>query len=194
MREELERLVRNLGVTTIYVTHDQVESMAMADRIAVMNLGVTQQIGTPQEIYGRPQNAFVAGFIGEPPMNFAQCDLVAEDGWSRLQSPSFDLELSPELKEKLATYQGEPQVQLGVRPEDVGVFLSPSENSVGATVDFVEPQGERTILSLKLAGGEIFLAEVDSGFRPALDSMAYMQFDMGHLQIFEAESGLNILL
>jgi multiple sugar transport system ATP-binding protein len=155
---------------------------------------VTQQIGTPQEIYGRPKNAFVAGFIGEPPMNFAKCDLVADNGRLRLQSPSFDLKLSPELQEWLAMYQGAQQVQLGVRPEDVAVSVSPSENSVGATVDFVEPQGERTILSLRLAGGEVFLAEVDSGFRPALDSMAYIQFDMGHLQIFEAESGLNILL
>jgi multiple sugar transport system ATP-binding protein len=194
MREELERLVRDLGVTTIYVTHDQVESMAMADRIAVMNLGVTQQIGTPQEIYGQPANLFVAGFIGEPPMNFAQCNLATADGKARLQSPSFDLELSTRLTEKLATYQGTPEVHLGVRPEDVSVTESPSENCVDAQVDFVEPQGERTILSLNLAGGELFLAEAHSDFRPDLDSMVYLQFDMGHIHIFEAESERNILL
>lgn len=194
MREELEGLVRSLGVTTIYVTHDQVESMAMADRIAVMNLGLTQQIGTPQEIYGRPQNAFVAGFIGEPPMNFAQCELVSDNGWARLKSPSLDVELSAQLKEELAQYQGAPQVQLGVRPEDVAVSLSPSENSVAATVDFVEPQGERTILSLILAGGELFLAEVPSAFRPELDATVYLRFDLGHIHIFDADSGDNILL
>jgi ABC-type sugar transport system ATPase subunit len=199
MREELEGLVRSLGVTTIYVTHDQVESMAMADRIAVMNLGLTQQIGTPQEIYGRPQNAFVAGFIGEPPMNFAQCELVGAasgggNGWTKLRSPSLDVELPEELTQELAQYKGLPQVQLGVRPEDVAVSLSPSENSIAATVDFVEPQGERTILSLILAGGELFLAEVPSAFRPDLEATVYLKFDMGHIHIFDAESGDNILL
>jgi ABC-type sugar transport system ATPase subunit len=74
------------------------------------------------------------------------------------------------------------------------VSLSPSENSVSATVDFVEPQGERTILSLKLAGDELFLAEVASDFRPDLDSTVHLTFDMGHLHIFEAESERNILL
>jgi ABC-type sugar transport system ATPase subunit len=143
MREELEDLVRSLGVTTIYVTHDQVESMAMADRIAVMNLGVTQQIGTPQEIYGRPQNAFVAGFIGEPPMNFADCELVREDGrWARLQSPSLDVELSEEHKKRLAGYEGADQVQLGVRPEDVGVAVAPGPNSVAAAVDLALVHGD----------------------------------------------------
>jgi multiple sugar transport system ATP-binding protein len=199
MREELEGLVRSLGVTTIYVTHDQVESMAMADRIAVMNLGLTQQIGTPQEIYGRPQNAFVAGFIGEPPMNFAQCELVGAasgggNGWTKLRSPSLDVELPEELTQELAQYKGLPQVQLGVRPEDVAVSLSPSENSIAATVDFVEPQGERTILSLILAGGELFLAEVPSALRPDLEATVYLKFDMGHIHIFDAESGDNILL
>jgi multiple sugar transport system ATP-binding protein len=195
MREELEGLVRSLGVTTIYVTHDQVESMAMADRIAVMNLGLTQQIGTPTEIYGRPQNAFVAGFIGEPPMNFAQCELVAgDDGWHRLQSPSFDIELTDSLQGELARYKGAPQVQLGVRPEDVAVFLESRANCVDATVDFVEAQGERTILTLLLAGGEVFLAQVPSAFRPDLEATVYLQFDLGHIHLFEAESGDNILL
>ncbi len=199
MREELEGLVRSLGVTTIYVTHDQVESMAMADRIAVMNLGLTQQIGTPQEIYGRPQNAFVAGFIGEPPMNFAQCELVGpsgggDNGWARLQSPSLEVELGGKLREELAQYKGAPQVQLGVRPEDVAVSLSPSQNSVAATVDFVEPQGERTILSLLLADGELFLAEVPSAFRPDLDATVYLTFDPDHFHLFDADSGENIVL
>jgi ABC-type sugar transport system ATPase subunit len=132
-------------------------------------------------------------------MNFAQCELVGapaggENGWSRLQSPSLDVELPQELKQGLAQYKGVPQVQLGVRPEDVAVSLSPSENIVAATVDFVEPQGERTILSLILAGGELFLAEAPSAFRPDLDTTVYLKFDMGHIHIFHAESGDNILL
>jgi multiple sugar transport system ATP-binding protein len=193
MREELEGLVRSLGVTTIYVTHDQVESMAMADRIAVMNLGKIQQIGTSKEIYEQPRNEFVAGFIGEPPMNFADCELVRENERFLLVSPSFRIKLSPYIEEKLISYEGAPQVRLGIRPENVEVSFSPGEDTVGGVVDFVEPEGERTILSVKLAGGEIFLIEVASDFRPKIGQAVHLRFDLRHLHIFEAQTGMNIL-
>jgi multiple sugar transport system ATP-binding protein len=193
MREELEDQVRSLGVTTLYITHDQVESMAMADRIAVMNLGKIQQIGTPKEIYGQPRNEFVAGFIGEPPMNFAECELAREDGRFCLRSPSFRIGLGAKDKEKLASYEGGSQVKLGVRPENVRVVSSPGENVAGGVVDFVEPQGERTILSVKLAGEEIFLVEVAPEFRPQIGQAVHLRFDLGHLHIFEAQTGMNIL-
>jgi len=193
MRTELKELVRDLGVTTIYVTHDQVESMAMADRIAVMNLGKLQQIGTPTEIYGRPRNEFVAGFIGEPPMNFADCMLVQEDGKFYVVSPSFKIRLSPQMEEKVATYQGSGQVRIGVRPEDVAVFLSPQEDTTGAVVDFVEPQGERTILSVRLAGGELFLIEVPADFRPTIGETVHLRPNLKHVHIFDVQTGLNIL-
>jgi len=192
MREELENLVRQLGVTTIYVTHDQVEAMAMADRIAVMDLGKTLQVATPKEIYNRPWNRFVAGFIGEPPMNFAQVEIGQENGWSCLQSPSISLELDPELQGKISAHQGSPQVTLGVRPEDVAVYIEHGSNRVPAVVDFAEHQGERTILTLKLTGGEIFLAEVAADFSPDLASTVFMQFDLQHVHIFENETGLNL--
>lgn len=193
MRTELKELVRDLGVTTIYVTHDQVESMAMADRICVMNLGKIQQIGTPKEIYGRPRTEFVAGFIGEPPMNFADCELVREDGRFFVLSPSFRIQLSAPMEAKLAQYEGTPQVRIGVRPEDVAVVSAPGPNAFAAEVDFVEPQGERNILSMKLAGGEIFLVEVRPDVRPAIGETLYLQPDLNHLHIFEIRTGLNIL-
>ncbi len=193
MREDLEGLVRSLGVTTVYVTHDQVESMAMADRIAVMNLGKLQQIGTPKEIYERPRNEFVAGVIGEPPMNFADCELAREDGQFYLISPSFRIALGVRGKEKLASHEGTPQVKLGVRPENVRVVRSTEEDAVGGVVDFVEPQGERTILSVQLAGGEIFLIEVAADFRPRIGQAVRLRFDVEHLHIFEAQTGMNIL-
>lgn len=193
MREELEGQVRDLGVTTLYITHDQVESMAMADRIAVMNFGKIQQIGTPKEIYSRPQNEFVAGFIGEPPMNFAACELAAEAGQFYLHSPSFKINLYNYGREKLAQYSGLPQVKLGVRPEDVAVIPSPEPNSVSATVDFVEPQGDRTILIVRLGGGETFLIEVDPDFRPAIGTPVHLRFDLEHIHIFETDTGRNLL-
>ncbi len=95
MRGELKLLQRNLGTTMIYVTHDQMEAMSMADRIAIMNFGVLQQVGTPFEIFNRPVNQFVAGFVGDPPMNFIDCDLeVSGEKW-QLVNESFRINLLP---------------------------------------------------------------------------------------------------
>jgi multiple sugar transport system ATP-binding protein len=193
MREELEVLLRNLGVTTIYVTHDQVEALAMADRIAVMNLGKTLQIGTPVEIYERPQNDFVASFIGEPPMNFSLCDLVHENGQAWLKSTSINLELDARLNDLLNLYQGKSQVKIGIRPEDVSVSLSPLKNSMPVIVEFTEPQGERTILTLRLAGGESYLVEVAADFIPEVDTPLHMTFNLSRLHVFDLESGSNLI-
>jgi multiple sugar transport system ATP-binding protein len=167
--------------------------MAMADRIAVMNFGKIQQIGTPKEIYEQPRNEFVAGFIGEPPMNFALCELVREDEQFILLSPSFRIGLGGRSQDKLALYEGAPQVKLGVRPEDVGIVSSPAKNTMAATVDFVEAQGDRTILIVKLADGEIFLVEVVADFRPDIGQVVHLQFDLKHIHIFEAQTGVNLL-
>ena len=193
MREELEELVRDLGVTTIYVTHDQVEAMAMADRIAVMNYGKTLQIGTPKEIYERPQNDFVAGFIGEPPMNFAICDLVRENDQIWLKSDSIDVELDSDLMSHLNSYQGGSKVKIGIRPEDVIVSPSPVQSGMPVVVEYTEPQGERTILTLRLSGKESFLVEVDADFIPEIDTSLYMTFSLHNLHIFDLESGNNLI-
>jgi multiple sugar transport system ATP-binding protein len=193
MREELETLLRKLGVTTIYVTHDQVESMAMADRIAVMDKGLIQQIGTPKEIYSHPRNEFVAGFIGEPPMNFANCELVRANGSLHLRSESYDIELDQVVADKIAAYKGSSQVKIGIRPEDVSVCSASTKNNLGVKVDFVEIQGERNILTLQLADGEIFLVEGASDIKPGMGSTIHILFDLKHLHIFETETGLNLV-
>lgn len=193
MREELKGQVRALGVTTLYITHDQVESMAMADRIAIMNFGKIQQIGPPKEIYNRPRNEFVAGFIGEPPMNFAECELKREGDDFHLVSPSFNINLKGYGRERLAAYQGESQVKLGIRPESVEIVSAADPNTVEMTVDFVEPQGDRTVLIVKLKGGESFLIEVDPEVRPDTGETIYTQFRSKHAHIFEAKTGINIL-
>jgi multiple sugar transport system ATP-binding protein len=193
MREELEALLRKLGVTTIYVTHDQVESMAMADRIAVMDKGLIQQIGTPKEIYSHPRNEFVAGFIGEPPMNFANCELTKSNGAIHLKSGSFNVELSQKVVDKIAAYQGSSKVKIGIRPEDVSVSPKVTNNNINANVDFVEVQGERNILTLRLAAGEIFLVEAASSIKPEIGSNIQIHFDLDHLHIFETATGLNLV-
>src|SRR5216117_2259122 len=148
MRAELKRLQKDIGVTTIYVTHDQVEAMTMADRVAIMNKGVLQQVGTPAGIYSQPTNTFVAGFIGNPPTNFF--DLVfVEDRC--LENADFRYPLSEPL---IARARGcsSTEVVLGVRPQDVLVSIGPSAPDAGieAEVFTVEPLGDSTILDLKI--------------------------------------------
>src|SRR5438552_3073002 len=140
MRAELKRLQKDIGVTTIYVTHDQVEAMTMADRVAIMNKGVLQQVGTPERIYSQPSNTFVAGFIGNPPTNFF--DLVfVEDRC--LENADFRYPLSEPL---IARARGcsSTEVVLGVRPQDVLVSIGPSAPDAGieAEVFTVEPLGD----------------------------------------------------
>jgi multiple sugar transport system ATP-binding protein len=123
-RGELARLQRVLGITTVYVTHDQLEALAMSDRIAVMNLGVVQQYGTPNELYNRPANMFVARFIGEPPMNFIPCTLERNDGGKvRLFSSGrgFDIELGGEKAAGIDPAFRGGEVMFGIRPIDFEV-------------------------------------------------------------------------
>jgi multiple sugar transport system ATP-binding protein len=193
MREELESQVRSLGVTTLYITHDQVESLAMADRIAVMNVGKIEQIGTPEEVYARPRTRFVAGFIGEPPMNFAACDLMREGDEFVLSSPSFRLSLKDRFREQLATYSGEARVHIGIRPEDLEPATSAGDNTVAAVVDLVEPQGDRTVIMSRLAGGEEFLLQAPTDFRPPVGQTIHLLFHIENLHIFDVHTGLNLL-
>jgi len=150
MRAELKKLQRQLGVTTIYVTHDQVEAMTMGDKIAIINQGVLQQFGTPDEVYDKPRNLFVAGFIGSPPMNFLDAS-VTED-YEYLDFGEFKLKLLPDQSEVLKQ-EGVREVIFGVRPEDVydALFAQvkiPGENMIDARVEIIENLGGEKIVHL----------------------------------------------
>lgn len=193
MRDELKTQVSRLGVTTLYITHDQVESMAMADRIAIMNLGRIQQVGTPLEIYYNPRNEFVGGFIGEPPMNFTVVFLVQDGEDYYVHSPSIRFKLDDQCKARFLEYAGGRKLKLGVRPEDVLVSLTPTDASFPMEVDFVEPQGDRTIITLKLGDGEFLLAQVLGDLRPGIGESVHIEFDQRHIHFFDVESGINVL-
>lgn len=193
MRDELKKQVERLRVTTLYITHDQVESMAMADRIAIMNLGKIQQVGTPLEIYYHPRNDFVGGFIGEPPMNFLLCEILCEGDQYFIVAPSFRLLLEKETVSQLEYYSGSSKLKLGIRPEDVWVSLQPLPNSITFMTDFVEPQGDRTIISLRLNDGDILLAQVLGSLQPEFGQPVYVTFDQRHMHFFNTETGLNII-
>jgi len=192
MRDELKTQISKLGVTTLYITHDQVEAMAMADRIAVMNEGRVQQIGKPLDIYSHPRNIFVAGFIGEPSMNFINCEYSSEGGSAVLKCPSFTIAPEESCGKSISRYKGGRSLKLGVRPEDVKVGTKEGPGSFRAVVDFVEPQGDRTIVSLRLAGGETILAQSLDRFRQPAGANVQVAFDQRHLHFFNPETGVNV--
>ena len=157
MRTELQQLQADLDTTTVYVTHDQTEEMTMGDRIAILDDGELQQVATPLEAYHRPANRFVAGFIGDPSMNFVDC-VVEGDA---LVADEFRYPLAGAAA--AAVTDGEP-VSLGVRPEDVAVDASGgdgSEHRFPAVVDVVEPMGDENVVHLSLEAGPELVATVD---------------------------------
>jgi len=163
MRTELQRIQEDLGVTTVYVTHDQTEAMTMGDRIAVLNDGVLQQVGTPLECYHTPNNRFVAGFIGEPSMNFFEMTL--EDGV--LAGEEFSYPLPEALR---STVGDATNLTLGVRPEDIEFTADAGdlgEHDFECVVDVVEPVGESNNVYLRFAdapGASTFIVTI-SGMR-----------------------------
>ncbi|ACS33106.1 ABC transporter ATP-binding protein [Thermococcus gammatolerans] len=194
MRAELKKLQRQLGVTTIYVTHDQVEAMTMGDRIAVINQGVLQQVGTPDEVYDRPANTFVAGFIGSPPMNFMDAT-ITEDGFADFGE--FRLKLLPEHVEVLRDKNllGR-DVIFGIRPEDIydAMFAQvkvPGENMVRAMVEIIENLGSEKIVHLRV-GGITFLGSFRSESKVREGQEVDVVFDMRKAHIFERKSGKAI--
>ncbi len=190
MRAELKKLQKELGVTTIYVTHDQVEAMTMADRIAVMNEGRLMQVGTPQELFNRPANIFVAGFIGAPPMNFFECEVKEyEDGYY-FESEVFKYRISEALG-KLVSRLGISRVIMGIRPHDVKVSRGPIENSIKAETYVVEPLGTETILDFKL-GANIVKAVVPPTMRIEPGEEVWLVFEEDRLHIFDKKTGKSI--
>ncbi len=147
MRSEIRKIQRETGCTSILVTHDQVEAMSMCDRIALMNKGKIQQIGTPDEMYHQPQNRFVAGFIGNPPISFA--DGTIEDG--RFVTPGLGFDLPDRIKG--ASVTAGQKLTIGIRPENLQPnFATPIEGEI----TFIESQGRETLYDLTLAGGDVF--------------------------------------
>ncbi|WP_336343400.1 ABC transporter ATP-binding protein [Halalkalicoccus ordinarius] len=182
MRTELQQLQSDLEVTTVYVTHDQTEAMTMGDRIAVLDKGKLQQVGTPLECYHEPANAFVAGFIGSPSMNFL--DVTYRDG--RLEADEFTYEITPEIERALEDAPAE--LSLGIRPGDVELADPSVENAIPATVEVVEPMGEVTQLYLDV-GGQSYTASVSGELRIDDDQQLHVVFPPERVHLFDRRTG-----
>jgi multiple sugar transport system ATP-binding protein len=187
-RAELSRLHARLGATMVYVTHDQMEAMTMGDRICVMHDGRIMQVAPPLELYDRPANLFVAGFIGSPPMNLLRGTLTA-DGHEfqedNPKGPPLRLSLPAHLAPRAARLAGQPVV-LGVRPEHIAA--DPSSAAFGARVDVVEPMGAETFVHLD-TGAHALIARFAPDQRPARGETIRVGFVPEKLHLFSAASG-----
>jgi len=165
MRVELKRLHERLQSTVIYVTHDQVEAMTLGDRIVVMHVGRVQQIGEPLEVYSKPRNRFVAGFIGSPAMNFIDATIAETDGELCAETVGMRVPIPAERARRLAAYKAR-KVTLGIRPEDLQMADPEGSGRVSfaVVVEVVEPLGSEILLDVRL-GPQALVARVDSSCR-----------------------------
>jgi multiple sugar transport system ATP-binding protein len=207
MRAELISLHKRVGITTIYVTHDQIEAMTLGDRVVVMNKGVVQQVDTPDRLYRHPTNTFVAGFIGSPSMNFFEGQLSA----GRLQLGAHTLELADTAKSSLGKKEGE--VIVGLRPEDF-VLGGDGSVAIAAKVEISERLGPEVLVHLRADGltlaaigaeaaksedeqaGELsdtIVARFDPGFSASTGETISLGINRERLQLFDPQSGASLL-
>ena len=193
MRAEISKLHRRLGATIIYVTHDQVEAMTMADRIFIMSKGVLQQSGTPMEVYARPANRFVAGFIGSPAMNFIGATLEPRDGRLLIDAGDFRVDVPELFRPRLQPYAGR-RVVFGVRPEDIGPANGALNGStVSARADVVETLGSEIFAHLA-CGSHSIVARMDVPERPLrVGDAIKVDFRMAKTHVFDAETSQTIV-
>ncbi len=189
-RLELIQLHQRLGITTMYVTHDQVEAMTMGHRIAVMSEGVLQQIGTPQDVYRRPANVFVATFLGAPPMNLiaGALEAAAGGGW-RFRGQDVDVPLSvevlsaPELEHEI---EARGEVQFGLRPEHIRVGAPGENGGIAGRVQFLEPVGSDLYLTVEAGGTTVQVrTDPESPLQPGEN--VSLQFDAARVHVFGAD-------
>jgi multiple sugar transport system ATP-binding protein len=191
-RAELKKLQERLGVTTIYVTHDQKEAMTLGTRIAVMKDGVLQQVGTPEEVYFRPANTFVATFIGTPPMNLLQAQVVEHDGKPALQVGGNTLPLLEAQARALTPWVGKP-VLMGVRPQDIYTDRTAPPDAIlsepiHAAVDVVEPHGDRNDVHL-LIDGATAIAQLSARVKVNEGEPLPIRLHLEYLHLFNPETG-----
>lgn len=195
MRTEIHKLHQRLQTTMIYVTHDQTEAVTMGDRIVVMRNGIVQQVDDPMTIYDNPANKFVAGFIGNPPMNFMVGKIVKTDGSLYFNEGRFKVKIVEDMASKLVAYRNK-DIIFGIRSEDIydKLFVSqaPPENVVTANCEVVEPMGSEVYLYLT-TGKHTFIARVGAHDRPEVNQDMELVFDMSKVHFFDPDTEKTII-
>ncbi len=191
MRAELKRFHQELGATVLYVTHDQMEAVTMADKIAVMSGGVLQQYASPDEIYNRPVNTFVAGFIGSPAMNLLRGRFVSAGGEGTIEGAGgWVLPLSPANARRAGASGG--AVVVGVRHGHVLLHREAHPGAMPARIYTVEPTGDITFVHVRL-GDHLLVASTAPGFRAAPDDPIWVEFEQEHLHLFDEATDVALL-
>jgi multiple sugar transport system ATP-binding protein len=188
MRVEIKKIHSRLGTTAIYVTHDQVEAMTLGDRVVVMKDGLIQQVGAPLELYNRPANRFVAGFMGSPAMNFATVMMAEANGALWAHQEGIRIRLPAELAERLAHYANQ-EVTLGIRPEDLSLASGgdPAELGLDAVVEVVERLGSQTLLDVRV-GPNAMVAAVEPNARVDVHDRLRLALRPDRLHFFDQAS------
>jgi multiple sugar transport system ATP-binding protein len=191
MRTEIKKLYQQLGKTTIYVTHDQVEAMTLASRIAVMHQGLVQQFAEPRTVYDRPANMFVASFMGSPPMNFLTGQITAANAVELVGNGDTPIQLP--LPEAVAKSSNGRKVVLGIRPENLTRYdrrhleETPHMGAIEAPVEVVEPTGAETMVVVRLAGKEV-IARFEPNAAPVVGERVKLAVDMAKACLFDPET------
>ena len=186
MRGEIKRLQMELGITSIYVTHDQVEAMTMADRVAVMKGGKLQAYSPPDELYDEPRTLFVASFVGNPPMNFLDVEVTRENGDYHAQAEGIDLAVSPERGEKAA---GKGQIIMGIRPEDIAIS---DDQGISGNIYGVEPLGRDDLIEVRIGEANVrVLADPELGLKMGENTV--IDFDPSNVQFFDPATEQSLL-
>jgi multiple sugar transport system ATP-binding protein len=191
MRVELSKLHERLETTIVYVTHDQIEAMTLANRIVIMNEGRIMQAGTPLEVYENPQNVFVAGFIGSPSMNFLETKVREENGRLSVDGGSFQLAIPKSVEGRYRSRVND-EVLFGIRPDHINdrAFATdfPGRDEMKAMVDVIEPVGSEVILIVTV-GEHQLTAKVDSHTKASLHQPIELSVDMNNMHLFDKETG-----
>ncbi|MCR4617500.1 MAG: sn-glycerol-3-phosphate ABC transporter ATP-binding protein UgpC [Lachnospiraceae bacterium] len=182
MRSEITQIHKEIGATTIYVTHDQTEAMTMADRIVVMKDGYIQQVGTPHELYFNPENLFVAGFIGEPPMNFVKGVLTNGE----IAFGNQKINLASKFADKLNGYEGK-EIVFGFRPEAIELGEQEDSYKISCNVELTEMLGDNTNVYIT-SGDQQAILKVDPHDTPEMDSDITFSIPYGSVYLFDGET------
>jgi multiple sugar transport system ATP-binding protein len=191
-RAELKRFQRELATTTIYVTHDQAEAMTLADRMAIMDRGVLQQLGPPKLVYARPANVFVAGFLGSPPMNLLDVAVTSESGAPALQVAETTSPAPGSLGARLRTLRGdENRAILGVRPEEVALSREGGPGQIPGEVFVVEDLGNERFVTLDI-GGQFVVARTPADDVAEMGERLWFGFDPERAHLFDRATGQRV--
>jgi len=190
MRAELKRLQRRLGITTIFVTHDQVEALTMSDKIALLKLGELQQYSSSDELYNRPENLFVAGFIGSPPMNFIDVSLEQTEEKYFLKNRDIIFEIPSKTGKLISSRFRDNKIVLGIRPEDITIDHKRGEE---AEVYVVEPMGMQVLVTVKLGNLQIKVLTVPP-FTKEMGEKVKLHFNTNKIHLFDKNTEKSLLL